>query len=168
VKSEAKPEDEAKRQRFEAAKASFGAAALLVSCGQEDKAADVRATVVEIILAEFNEIDVSALDPAAIAAVNDIGGDRFLDYVGDIETNAGKAVELLGRFPGLFGRKSEILERVKYEQSEKHNEARAFDRILDEEREKEREIALKMANTEECREECMNAADTLARLEKSI
>lgn len=160
--------DEGKHQRFESAKASFSAAAALVEAGQADMASDIRAIVAEIILSEFNEIDLTALDPAAVATVNDIGGDRLMDYVAEIETDAAKAVELMERFPHLFGRKSEIQARIDYETSEKHNEARAFDRMLDEERENERETARKIANAEECREECLNAAETLQRVRNSI
>lgn len=141
--------DEAKHRRLEAVKATFAAAAALVEAGKPDEASDTRAIAAEIILAEFSQSDLTELDPAAVEAVNDIGGDRMLDYLGEIETDAGKAVELMERFPWLFGRKSEIIARIEYETRERQNEARAFDRELDEQHEKERETARKIAAAEE-------------------
>ena len=108
------------------------------------------------------------MDEAAKATIRDIGGDRMLDYIGEAVTDSGKLADLLARFPSCFGRKSEILQSLRFEIAEQNNNARAFDRIIDDMNEREREIYRERASAEECRTECMEAAEKLLGIERKL
>lgn len=75
--------DEAKHRRLEAAKATFAAAAALVEAGKPDEASDTRAIAAEIILAEFEQNDLTELDPSAVETVNDMGADLAIDTISE-------------------------------------------------------------------------------------